>query len=112
MPENLLKVQTAEAQVTPQKELASLSSKEDFVAYIEKEAPKYGLSAKKVESRIECETGGTWNPSVVGDHGTSFGLAQLHNPSTKGLTIAQAEDPKTAIDYMIQNWHKDRWSCP
>lgn len=96
---------------------ASLSSKEDFVAYIEKEAPKYGLSTAKIEARISCETGGTWNPTIQsgyyrnGIREDSWGLAQINLPSHPQISKSQAIDPKFALDYLIQNWYKDHWSC-
>jgi hypothetical protein len=97
--------------------VTSLSSKEDFVAYIEKEAPRYGLSAKKVEDVVACETGNTWDPSIQsgyyknGIREDSWGLAQLNRPLTKGITYAQAKDPKFSLDYLMSHWHKDHWSC-
>lgn len=117
-PESILTTKVAEAQVKPVSVVTSLSSKEDFVAYIEEEAPKYGVSPAKVVARISCETGSTWDPSIQsgyyykGIREDSWGLAQLNRPLTKGITYEQAKDPKFAIDYMIQNWYKDHWSCP
>lgn len=46
----------------------------------------------------ELESG--WNASAVGDQGTSFGPFQIHLPAHPGVTVAQAEDPTWAVNYM------------
>lgn len=43
-----------------------------------------------------------WNPTAVGDQGTSFGPFQMHRGGALGnLTPAQAEDPPTAVKAML-----------
>lgn len=101
----------AEAAELPQKEEPPMRSRADFERYIDENAPAYGLSPAKVKAVVNCETGSTWNPKIVGDNGTSFGLAQLHYPEMKGLTIEEAENPKIALDYLMKNWSKDHWTC-
>ena len=110
-PTSILKTEVAEAAETPVKERTSLSSKEDFVAYIEKEAPKYGVSPAKVIKVVDCETGGTWNPEIVGDQGRSYGLSQIFLPGHPKITKEMATSPRYALDYIIQNWNKDKWTC-
>lgn len=58
-----------------------------------------------------------WEPNAVGDHGTSFGIFQIHNLKQKGLTIAQAEDPVFASNWSMKTMKEDggckQWStCP
>jgi soluble lytic murein transglycosylase-like protein len=84
-----------------------LSSKEDYIAYIDKEAPKYGVSPAKVENVIGCES--KWNPKAVSET-NDYGLAQLHLPK-KGVSREMAFDPKYSLDYIIKNWKKDHWTC-
>lgn len=42
-----------------------------------------------------------WNPSSVGDQGTSFGPFQIHLPAHPGVTAAEAENPSWAVNYMM-----------
>ncbi len=39
----------------------------------------------------------SWNPSAVGDQGTSFGLAQIHLPAHPDVSKEQADNPTYAI---------------
>lgn len=39
-----------------------------------------------------AEAESKFNKEAVGDHGTSFGIWQIHNPQSKGLTKEQAKD--------------------
>ena len=78
-----------------------------------KVAKEHGLNVDHFLAVVSCES--NWNPQAVGDNGTSFGLAQLHNPETDwGLTVKQAEDPETALETMATAWQNNqyqRWSC-
>jgi hypothetical protein len=75
-------------------------------------ADKYDVNPLVMDEVINCESG--WNPRAVGDHGTSFGLSQIHLPAHPDITAKQAEDPKFAIDYMASTFaqgHAREWSC-
>ena len=74
-------------------------------------ADYYGVSVAQLQNTIKCESG--FNPTALGDHGTSFGLAQLHYPASKGITLDEAYNPYFAIDYMARGlkYHTDTWSC-
>lgn len=108
--------EAAEAQIAP--EPLEMTTKEAFEAYIDKEAPKYGIDPQRVKNRVSCETGGIWNPSIQSGYyrnnvrEQSYGLAQINLPSHKNISYVQATDPKFALDYIIKNWNKDHWSCP
>jgi hypothetical protein len=54
--------------------------------------------AMLIGSRLESG----WNPTAVGDQGTSFGPFQMHQGGALGnLTPAQAENPPTAVSAML-----------
>lgn len=44
-----------------------------------------------------------WDPNAEGDHGCSWGLAQINTCAHKGVTEAQAKDPAYGLD-----WTADR----
>lgn len=61
---------------------------------------------------ITCES--EWNPNAVGDHGTSFGLVQIHLPAHPEITKEQALDPAFSINYLkreLAAGHASQWSC-
>lgn len=99
----------AEAAEVPIKK--ELLTRADYERYIDQNASRYGVSPAKIKAIVSCETGGTWNPTIVGDHGQSHGLVQIHAPSHTNISISQMNDPKFALDYIMENLGKDRWSC-
>ncbi len=100
----------AEAQEPAPTAVVSLTTREEMEAYIFREYPVHAQDMIRV---IACESG--FNPRAVGDHNTSFGLAQFHHPETDwGLSIEEAFTPKIAIDTMAQAFERgeqERWSC-
>jgi hypothetical protein len=51
----------------------------DSLQAIDDTAAAYGWWLRPtLRSIARCESGGTFDPNVVGDHGTSYGLVQLH----------------------------------
>ena len=76
-------------------------------------ATEHGLNVPRFLRVIECESG--WNVRAVGDNGTSFGLAQLHNVQTDwGMTKEEAFDPETALETMAKAWVRgleSKWTC-
>ena len=59
-----------------------------------------------------CESG--LNPAAIGDHGTSFGLFQIHLPAHKTVTKKMAFDPFFSIAWAIDKFHNDElgiWTC-
>lgn len=111
---------TAEAApLATSSEEVQLSSKEDYIAYIDKEAPQYGVSPAKVEAIVNCETANTWNPTIQSEYvrndkrELSFGLAQLNLPSHPNISYKEAINPKFSLDYLMKHLadHSDHWSC-
>lgn len=61
---------------------------------------------------INCESSN--NPNAVGDHGYSFGLAQIHLPSHPYVSREEALDPEFAVEFMAKNFKAGNarlWSC-
>lgn len=86
--------------------------------YIAETAKAYGVDVQLALYVSWKES--NWNCKVVGDHGTSFGCWQIHNPTSKKvrpLTISQAHDLKISTLWAMQTWSEDgscrQWStCP
>ena len=69
-------------------------------SYINTEALKYHVDPRLALAYILNESGG--NPYAIGDQGTSFGLAQLHQGGELGsLTPGQAFNPVTNLDVSL-----------
>lgn len=79
------------------------------------------MNPEVVLTIIKCETAGTWNPKKQSDYPNeadggrelSFGLAQIHLPDHPDISLAQAEDPRFAIDFLVNNLaegHGSMWS--
>jgi hypothetical protein len=96
---------------------------DDVQASIDDAGLRYGVSTSWLRRTVGCETGQTFEPSLVGDHGTSYGPAQIHRGGLLAhyLTIySDVFDPYEAIPYMarafagewvhlgIGSWS---WSC-
>lgn len=61
-------------------------------------ANKLGVNTALALAIADVETGGTFDPTIVGDNGTSFGLYQLHQGgelTAAGLTPQEAYNPIT-----------------
>lgn len=65
---------------------------------VEKEVPFF--DAVKT---IYCESGWIAQKSHLPEE--SYGIAQIHVPSHKGVTIEQAIDAYFSIDFMVNHWH-------
>lgn len=100
-----LAVLTATQQVQP---VAPL----DLRTYASTTAQQYGLNADRFVSVLDCESG--FDPEAIGDHGTSFGVVQIHMPAHPDITLEQATDPLWAINWAAEQWSKGNaaaWSC-
>lgn len=79
---------------------------------IEAYAVHYGIPAQPLIDTLYCES--QFNPSVVGDKQTSFGIAQIHLPAHKDVTKKQALNPFFAIDWAASQFaagNASIWSC-
>ena len=115
--------QAAALQVTNSVPTPSISDmspsqrKEAVSLLVEHYGDKHGLSQtseNQMLATIQCESGGTFNPTAVGDYGTSFGLTQIHLPAHPNISKAEAENPDFAINWMaiqFSEGNKGIWSC-
>jgi hypothetical protein len=79
---------------------------------IEAYAAHYGIAAQPLIDTLRCESG--FDSNAVGDHGTSFGVAQIHLPAHPDVTEAEALDPFFSIDFAASEFaagHPDEWTC-
>ena len=76
-------------------------------------AVQYGIDPARFLKTIECESG--FNPNIVGDNGTSFGIAQFHYPLRDwGFTREQAMQPLFALAQAAKAFSEGqarRWTC-
>lgn len=104
---------------------ASAFSPADTAAALESVGPIYGFAVEQhARSIVWCETGGTLSPSAIGDHGSSFGAAQLHHGGLlehfRSVGYSDPFNPYEAIDYLaraiVGEWSYLRigawsWTC-
>lgn len=79
---------------------------------VNKMAMKYKVSAITLSQVIKCESG--FDPNKVGDHGTSFGLVQIHLPAHPTITKEQALDPFFSAEFIARSFAQNKqsmWSC-
>lgn len=65
-----------------------------------------------IEKVIFCES--SWNPEILGDGGTSYGLVQIHLPAHPNISKEQALDPIFAINFIVDeflNGNQNKWTC-
>lgn len=75
-------------------------------------AVHYGIPSQPLIDTLRCESG--FNSEAVGDHGTSFGVAQIHLPAHKDVTREESLNPFFAIDwaaYQFSLGNENMWSC-
>lgn len=91
---------------------------DNITQFIAETAKEYGINPQLALYVSYKES--KWNPSAIGDHGTSFGLWQIHNPTKKKirpLSIQEAKDYKISTRWAMQTMIEDgdchQWStCP
>lgn len=84
----------------------------DLESYATDVALQHGLNPTHFTQVIACES--NWDAHALGDYGTSYGLVQIHNPVERGISIAQADNPTWAINWMANEWEQGQeyqWSC-
>lgn len=73
---------------------------------LRQKALEYGIPFEIVYSIVGTETGGTFDPSVVGDQGKSFGLFQIHTPAHPNFDVSRYTDPAYQADYQLPELKK------
>lgn len=95
------------AQVTP-----VVYSTSTAQVIIEAYAVRYGIPSDTLVGTLRCESG--FNSTVVGDGGTSWGVAQIHLPAHPNISKEQALDPIWSIDFaarMFSEGKQSMWTC-
>lgn len=72
----------------------------------------YNLNEVVLRNTLYCES--KLNPKAIGDHGASYGVAQIHLPSHPNISAEEALDPDFAIRWTAQQFSKGNqgmWSC-
>ncbi len=73
---------------------------------------KFGADAVMLWTILWCESRFDYN--AIGDHGTSFGIAQIHLPAHPEITKEQAFDPLFSIYFLAKEVARGRawqWTC-
>jgi hypothetical protein len=91
----------------------------DVIAAIHQASEEIGVSEAWLYRVVDCETGHTFNPYAIGDHGTSLGMAQLHMGGGELVRFLawgydSPFDPYQAARFMAQEFAFGRagsWSC-
>ncbi len=92
--------------------LAGAANPMDIPILVFRSAEKYDVNPGVMFKTLECESG--YRTDAVGDHGTSFGIAQIHLPAHPDITKEQAFDPDFSIDFMGKEMGKGnawKWTC-
>lgn len=100
------RVEIKELAVNPESHIELIKQK------VDKYANLYNVKPSLMRSIINCES--SYNPSAVGDNGTSFGLSQIHLPAHPDITKEQAFNEDFAIEFMANALSKGQgkmWTC-
>lgn len=96
------------AQTLPPVVYSTTTATDIIIAY----AVKYGIPAQPLIDTLRCES--DFNANAIGDHGTSFGAAQIHLSAHPEITKAEAMDPLWSINWTAEQFaagHADLWTC-
>ena len=88
------------------------STTDKVIRYLYEQADKHGIDGDQMAHTIYCESMFYSIQSGVVRNGVrepSYGLAQIHLPSHKNITKAQAMDPYFAVDFMVKTWDTTKW---
>lgn len=75
-------------------------------------AAYYAVDGDELYETLKCES--KLRSNAVGDHGTSYGVAQIHLPAHSDISKAQALDPIWSIKWTANQFAKGNahiWSC-
>lgn len=81
-------------------------------AIIRAHAVHYGVNGDDLVATLKCESG--FKADAVGDHGNSYGIAQIFLAAHTEITKEQALDPMWAIDWTARQFSKGNarlWTC-
>lgn len=98
----------AEPYTEPFTPVEHLTVQQSIVKY----AKIYNVSAKEMTLVMKCESG--LNPHAIGDHGTSYGLSQIHLPAHPDISKQQAFDVDFSVEFMAKSFsqgNQGMWTC-
>lgn len=81
----------------------------DLIAY---NADKYSVPQTVLKKVIHCES--LNDPKAVGDHGTSFGLVQIHLSAHPEIKKEEALDAEFSVNYLAKSLSTGKgkqWTC-
>lgn len=85
------------------------STTEQVISYY---ADVYQVSAEEMAGTLWCES--KYKSNAVGDHGHSYGIAQIYLDYHKDVSKKQALNPIFSIEWMARQFsvgNKHLWSC-
>lgn len=108
-----LRLQVAQMQLSqiPRAE-AAVVERHDYYEYASSTAVAYGIDPDVFTRTLQCES--HWKADALGDHGTSYGIAQIHAPAHPEVTREQAYDGIWSINWAAHAFatgHAYWWSC-
>lgn len=110
-------------QIVHAQEVSQETASSSVPELIEQYAAEYGVSSSTMYSVVNCETGGTFDPSIQsfianksGPNGRedSWGLSQIHLPDWPNITKSQAQDQNFALNFLASKLKIGKggyWSC-
>jgi len=74
-------------------------------------ATKHDIDGERFLETARCES--SLKPGAIGDHGTSYGLFQIHLPAHPSVSIEQALDPYFVVEWSAKKFKANPkiWSC-
>lgn len=75
-------------------------------------ASEFGVSETQMAQTIQCESQGF--SGAIGDHGMSYGIAQIHLPAHPDISKEEALNKEWSIRWMAQQFSLNKqqmWSC-
>lgn len=75
-------------------------------------AVKYAINGDEFVATARCES--QFDEHAIGDHGTSFGVFQLHLPAHPEITKAEALDALWSVDWAAKQfvaYKQYMWTC-
>lgn len=99
----------AQTQLAHAQEINPIDTYREFAI---SEAHRRGIDEEAFIKTLECESG--FDPTAIGDHGKSFGIAQIFLPAHSEITRRQAQDGYFSISWAALQFSLNKqsmWSC-
>lgn len=99
----------AEAPIAPVKTAWTIDEVKSLVDYY---ADMYHVKRATMQAVVNCES--SYDYDIIGDHGHSYGLAQIYRPAHPDISKEEAINANFALDYMasqIADGNGSQWTC-